>query len=242
MALVPDPFTLWVAVENADKATFCAFVPEDGPEKTGGLFVAQRQTEVRVLSPLRMAHREALSHGPEERVGGVREAPSVDTLYRQHYLPMLRVAHRVTRDWGAAEDAVQEAMFKAARGLSGFCGRSSLSTWLYRITINEAITVLRREQRERRVMASLIQKDRPHEASPGDVLDQVERRAQVRALMASLKQDHRSILLLRYHKERTDAEIAQQMGLPPGTVKSRLHRARLAFAQLVRRHPADAVM
>lgn len=179
---------------------------------------------------------------PEEMAGGPAPPeqaagspwPICEAVYRQHYESLLAAACRVLRDRSAAEDAVQEAILRAARGLAGFSGRSSLSTWLYRITVNAAVSLLRRERRERRLREGLIRALRPAGDDPEGALDRAELRAHVRALMRRLQPHHRRLLHLRYHEECTEAEIAARLRCPPGTVKSRLHRARLALARQVR--------
>ena len=139
-----------------------------------------------------------------------------------------------------AADVTQEALLKAWRGLPAFQGGSSFSTWLYRLTGNAAIDLLRRE-RKRRGDLSLDDPDRGWDSQladpappPEKSLEQKElRRAVVRAL-ALLSEEHRQVLVLRELNGASYEEMGRVLDLPPGTVKSRVARARLALAKLLR--------
>ena len=139
-----------------------------------------------------------------------------------------------------AADVTQEVFLKVWRGLPAFQGGSSFSTWLYRLTGNAAIDLLRREKK-RRGDLSLDDPDRrwdSHLADPTPLpeksLEQEElRRAVIRGL-ALLSEEHRQVLVLRELNGASYEEIGQVLGLPPGTVKSRVARARLALAKLLK--------
>jgi RNA polymerase sigma-70 factor (ECF subfamily) len=137
---------------------------------------------------------------------------------------------------GHAEDArdiVQEALVQAFLKLESFQRRSAFYTWLYRIAFNTAVS----RQRRRRPMASLDRRretnmDPPDdEPSPADNLEQKERNAQVRQAIAQLADDHRAVLVLREIDGCCYETIAEILDLPVGTVRSRLHRARLQLKE-----------
>ena len=139
-----------------------------------------------------------------------------------------------------AADVTQEVFLKVWRGLPAFQGGSSFSTWLYRLTGNAAIDLLRREKK-RRGDLSLDDPDRGWDSQladptppPEKSLEQEElRRAVIRGL-ALLSEEHRQVLVLRELNGASYEEIGQVLGLPPGTVKSRVARARLALAKLLK--------
>lgn len=136
-----------------------------------------------------------------------------------------------------AEDIAQEVFLRAYRNLAGFEGRARFSTWLYGIMLNAVRSFWRR--RTRRGTASLDAGDEanPHPDPPAQTDGPAamslrrERVAAVRAAIAALDEDSREIVVLRDIKGLTYEELADVLGLPAGTVKSRLHRARAALRQ-----------
>lgn len=150
-------------------------------------------------------------------------------LYRDD---VFRFAYLVVRDAPLAQDAVQEAFLKVFRSINKFQFRSSFKSWLYRVAVNEAITLLRRRKIKEELEpvpgagresggAGAVRDWQPEEA----VLDSEERRL-LRDAIGQLDPVHRSVVVLKYFHEFSDTEIASIIGCPPGTVKSRLHRAR----------------
>jgi RNA polymerase sigma-70 factor (ECF subfamily) len=133
-----------------------------------------------------------------------------------------------------AEDVAQEAFVQAYLKLATFAGESAFYTWLYRIAINTAISQRRRKREETSV-------DQNREAlgiEPEDGAEQVEERllreeraGQVQRALARLNKDHRVILVLREIEGYDYDAIARILDLPVGTVRSRLHRARLQLKQ-----------
>lgn len=151
------------------------------------------------------------------------------------------VYHQALRMLGSPEDAAdvtQEVFLKLWRTLPSFRGESTLSTWLYRLTDNTAIDLLRRERRHRGDL-SLDDGDNPP-SIPADSApspqEQVERRdeqAAVAAALAQLSEDHRRILILRELNGLSYEEIGAMLDLAPGTVKSRIFRARLSLTRIL---------
>lgn len=133
-----------------------------------------------------------------------------------------------------AEDAVQEAFLKAYRSLNDFRQDSRFSVWLYRIVSNLCLDQLRR--RKRQAEQSLTVEDESGEEteldvpdksfSPGALLEQKLTREAVRRGLDALPPEHRQILLLRELEGLSYEEIGQALSLEPGTVKSRIFRAR----------------
>lgn len=154
-----------------------------------------------------------------------------------------QVYHQALRMLGNAEDAAdmtQEAFFKAWQGLPGFQGESSLSTWLYRLTNNVCIDFLRREKKRRGELsldaddsAALPLADPT--PSPQLSLERKELRQTIEAGLAQLSDEHRQVLVLREISGLSYDEIAELLELSPGTVKSRIARARLSLAKFLRK-------
>lgn len=150
-------------------------------------------------------------------------------LYRDD---VFRFSYLVVRDTSLAQDVVQEAFLKVFRSIEKFQFRSSFKSWLYRVAVNEAITILRR----RKVKEDLepmpdISNDRAaanatRDWQPEEAVLESEERQLLRWAIGQLDPVHRSVVVLKYFHEFSDTEIGAIIGCPPGTVKSRLHRAR----------------
>ena len=151
------------------------------------------------------------------------------------------LALRLIGDREEAADQAQEAFLKAWQGLNAFQGESSFSTWLYRLTDNACLDLLRREKK-RRGDASLddeeslsLAQQLPHPGpSPQEHLERGERMTALEQGLQQLSQEHRRILVLREINGLSYQEIGAILGLSDGTVKSRLARARLALANYLR--------
>lgn len=132
-------------------------------------------------------------------------------------------------------DVEQEILAGLWTGMDRFRFASSFRTWLYRFCRNRAIDLLRREGRHRRrgdaaARAALTAAPADLE-DPGDGLEREERRARVREALATLSPDDRMLVVMKDVEDLGIAEIAATTGLPEGTVKSRLHRARERLAR-----------
>lgn len=151
---------------------------------------------------------------------------ALGTLYALHAEVAARTAFLITRDRAAAEDAVQEAFLQVIRNAPQLRDPAAFRPWFYRIVVNTAKRLSRRARRP--LPLDLHQRDTvdlsvlsPEEASIG--IEEIER---VRTAIAGLSDAHREVIVLRYYTGLSEAEIAETLGVPAGTVKSRLHRAR----------------
>ncbi|MDA7978486.1 MAG: sigma-70 family RNA polymerase sigma factor [Pirellulales bacterium] len=127
-----------------------------------------------------------------------------------------------------AQDVVQDAFVQAFTKLSTFKGTSAFYTWLYRIAFNVSIS----RRRKRRPSVSLEHgKDEmgaePAAALVPDRMELTERAAQLNTALEALTEEHRTVLILREMEDCSYEEIAEMLDLPIGTVRSRLHRARM---------------
>lgn len=120
-----------------------------------------------------------------------------------------------------AEDVVQESLLGALRGAARFEGRSSLTTWLSRIVANQ-VAALRRYKRVRRA-DTLDGEDSPQ---PTGARVDPDAKLDVERLLAALSPEHREVIVLRELQGFSYDEIAETLGVPRGTVESRLFRAR----------------
>ena len=149
---------------------------------------------------------------------------------------LFRTAWSILKDRGEAEEAVQAGYLSAFAALDKFEGRSSLSTWLTRIVVNEALGRLRSQRRRREHLESegvaLLDtyRERLAQASVEPAPDATVAREQLRQLIeravADLQDGFRSVFVLRDIEGLSVEETAEALGIPPATVKTRLHRAR----------------
>jgi RNA polymerase sigma-70 factor (ECF subfamily) len=133
-----------------------------------------------------------------------------------------------------AQDVVQDAFVQAFVKLDTFQQTSAFYTWLYRIAFNVAVT----HRRRRKPVLSVEQtrqasgeEPTDDQADPGERLEQEERRRLVQAAISRLSEEHRSVLILREIDGCCYETIAEILELPIGTVRSRLHRARLQLKE-----------
>ncbi len=129
-----------------------------------------------------------------------------------------------------ALDVVQDAFVQAYTKLDSFKGESAFYTWLYRIAFNTAVTHRRKRRSEmsiERVREEAGGEPIDRGGAPDEPLEQQERVAQVRAALARLSEEHRTVLVLREIDGCCYETIAEILDMPVGTVRSRLHRARL---------------
>jgi RNA polymerase sigma-70 factor (ECF subfamily) len=171
------------------------------------------------------------------------ESQAFDFLLKRHEAKTFSVAFRMTRNREDAQDVVQQAFLKAFMHLDGFQEKSSFSTWLTRIVINEGLMCLRRN-RSRRERSLDDVKSESEELFPSEIPDRAkdpaeiyEQRENERILCEAVNQlgtEFRTVLCLRL-EERTVGETAEILGLGVGTLKARLFRARQKLRVLLTR-------
>lgn len=135
-----------------------------------------------------------------------------------------------------AADATQEALVAIVRGLPRFDGRSAFSTWVHRVATNACLDEMRRRKR-RPVAADDMAGDEsvPHDRG---VADEVAGRIDIDRALRRLPDDFRAAVVLRDLSGLDYAEIAEVLGIPAGTVKSRIARGRAMLADLLGGNPA----
>lgn len=160
--------------------------------------------------------------------------------------------YRMTNDREAARDMAQEAFVKAYEALSRFEHKSSFYTWLFRIAVNLCISQRRRDRRvttqssdhiaeslanpqasgQALKLRAMVTEDQS--AQPAEVAHRRETRSAVMQALSELDDDQRAILVLRELESFDYQAIADILKIPIGTVRSRLHRARLALKERLR--------
>lgn len=164
-------------------------------------------------------------------------------LVAKYQRKLSRLVSRYVRDPGSVEDVVQETFIKAFRALPSFRGESAFYTWIYRIGINTAKNHLMTQGRR---VSTLTEYDAEEAegfaeagqlrelATPESVLQSKQIAETVNQAMADLPDELRVAITLREIEGYSYDEIAEQMGCPIGTVRSRIFRAREAIAARLR--------
>jgi RNA polymerase sigma-70 factor (ECF subfamily) len=143
---------------------------------------------------------------------------AMEALYRRHWRPAYRAAYLIVQDQAAAEDIAQEAFLSALRSLDRFDRRRPFGPWLHRIVVNRAIDWARARALRREVG------DLPDQAADPTSHEDDPQAHELAAALAALSPEHRAVIVLRHLLGYTPGEIAKLLGVPRGTVNSRLRR------------------
>jgi RNA polymerase sigma-70 factor, ECF subfamily len=187
-----------------------------------------------------------MTHSDQELMERLREGDedAFEGLLARYREAVYRYLAATVRDGAAAEDLLQEVFLRLWTRAEQWDGRGALKAWLFRIATNLALNHLRTVQRRReqpleivgdvtageradRVPDWLIDTSSP---SPEAVLEQAERQALLRRLVDGLPEEKRAVFRLVHEEKMSLQDVADALGIPEGTVKSRLHYARKRLA------------
>ena len=170
----------------------------------------------------------------EQHLAAGRHDRAFDLVVGVYKERVFRLALSILRERAAAEDAAQETFVRVWKALPRFDGRAALGTWIFAIARNTCLMELRR----RRPTVSLDDPDSPdaqHAASQiasGPALD--PERDNLLRLVGQLPRNQQEAVRLFYMEERSYEAVAESLGMPLGTVKNLLHRARKRLIELAR--------
>lgn len=154
---------------------------------------------------------------------------AMDQLLSRHYERLYALCRRMARNDADAADACQEALMAIVRGLDKFQGQSTFRTWSHRVASNACLDELRR--RQRRPLAVV---EEPETISDGpDIDQQVADRLTIEDALPQMAEEFRAPVVLRDVMGMDYAEIADTLGIAPGTVRSRISRGRRQLAGLL---------
>ena len=181
----------------------------------------------------------------------LKDKTAIRSIIRQHNRRLFRVARSIVSDDGEAEDVLQESYLRAFQSLHSFRAQSTLSTWLTRIVVNEALQRLRRRV-EPPIDAAGVAPRLPHNVvhfplgghSPVDperTLAQRQLSQLLERAIDALPADFRTVLVARVLEDMSVEETAAFLDLRPETVKTRLHRARRLLKEALAEH-IDALL
>lgn len=155
---------------------------------------------------------------------GVLDARAFDALFRESAADVHAYAISLLSDRSAAEDVTALAFERLYRSRARLDHRRGTPrAWLFSIARNAALDELRRRRRGSRY--ELLQEERSGEPAAGDQLERLERRATVRDALAALPLREREVVLLKFHGQLSNAELARALGISESNAGTRLHRA-----------------
>ena len=189
-----------------------------------------------------------MPHGPQDEAALVAEAIegselAFRTLVERYQRPVFSLVLRMVRDHGVAEDVTQEVFVKAWMALSRYDPRRRFASWLFKIASNAAIDQLRRKKlpttpietsdTDQSSILDRIEDERSE--SPDTLVKRRELSAALEAAVAALRPEYRLVVLLRFREELPYRDIAEATGMPLGTVKTNLRRARREIEDRLRK-------
>lgn len=172
------------------------------------------------------------------------KASAFGDLVRRYQDRLYNAVFRVVENAEDTADVVQEAFINAYQSLNSFKGDSEFFTWLYRIAFNAAISLKRK--RKAVVRLDWDDDDKSNEpvdsaeyTRPGLAMERAEEDAKLMAALSRLSPEHRAVLVLKDLEDQRYEDIADILDVPIGTVRSRLHRARLELRDLLTRNETE---
>ena len=145
-----------------------------------------------------------------------------------------------------AQDVVQDAFLQAYQALGGFKGDSQFFTWLYRIAINTAISLKRKQRVTLRMHGSreeggAVEPVDPSEfTQPGYALERAEQERKIQQALSRLSAEHRAVLIMKDMEGQKYEVMAEVLEVPIGTIRSRLHRARLELREILKQQDEES--
>jgi len=152
---------------------------------------------------------------------------------------LYNTVYRLVANAEDARDVVQETFLSAYQSLAAFKGDSLFFTWLYRIAINNAISMKRKQRAVLRLTSGLETgavaepADRSEATQPGRAMEMAEDERRVHRALNRLSAEHRTVLVLKDMEGRKYEEMAEILEVPIGTIRSRLHRARMEMRDIL---------
>ena len=167
-----------------------------------------------------------------------REA-SFEELVRRYQRPIAAYVYRMVGDYDTALDLTQEVFIKVYNSLARYRSEFKFSTWIYKIAHNAAIDHLRRHAVREQTLTGSVEGERREVAiesrrlTPEQESERKERRSEIESVVQLLQASYRELIILRHSHDLSYDEIAEVTGLPLGTVKNRLFRARETMRDLL---------
>jgi RNA polymerase sigma-70 factor (ECF subfamily) len=158
---------------------------------------------------------------------------AMQVLYARHHVKVFRFTLRLVRNEATAEDLISEVFLDVWRQADRFEGRAQVSTWILAIARFKALSALRRKPEEELDDETAGAIEDP-EDDPETVLQKKDKAAVLRECLTGLSPEHREIIDLVYYHEKSVEEVAEIVGIPENTVKTRMFYARKKLSELLK--------
>lgn len=186
----------------------------------------------------------AVEMGAEEQslarkaANGDREA--FEQLVLTYEKKVFNIAYRMCGNYDDASELAQEAFIKVFKSINSFRADSEFGTWIYRITVNVCLDHIRKHKKQAQMIMEDLGEDDyilhntlSREKSPAEYAESRETAREISSALGELKEDQKTMIVLRDIEGFTYNEIANMLEISEGTVKSRINRARLALSNIL---------
>ena len=160
-------------------------------------------------------------------------------LFTRHNVRIYRFVLRLTGDKSIAEDTISEVFLEVWRHAGRFSMKSQVSTWLLAIARNKALATLRRRSESQLSNEDFLLTIEDPADNPEQFLDRQNRSTTLQFCLKQLSPAHREVIDLVYYHEKSVAEVAEIVGIPANTIKTRMHYARSRMAMLLQQAGID---
>jgi RNA polymerase sigma-70 factor (ECF subfamily) len=158
---------------------------------------------------------------------------AMQVLFARHHVRVYRFVLRLVRDESVAEDLISEVFLDVWRQAGRFEGRSAVSTWLLAIARFKALSALRKRPDEE-LDEETAEAIEDTSDTPEVSLEKKDKSAAIRKCLEKLSAEHREIIDLVYYHEKSVEEVAEIVGIPENTVKTRMFYARKRLAEILK--------
>ena len=161
------------------------------------------------------------------------DSGAFDEIVQRYEQRVYAVTLRMTGNPDDARDAMQEVFISALRALRSFRGDAQLSTWIHRVAVNASLDLMRKRSRRSTRPIEEAHETPSSDVPPDEAAARAARADEVQRALLQVSEEHRAVLVLHDLQDLDYAEVAEALDIPVGTVKSRLHRARVEMARLL---------
>jgi RNA polymerase sigma-70 factor (ECF subfamily) len=167
------------------------------------------------------------------------DAKALERLFARAQTRVFRFLMRMVKNQAVAEELLNEVFLSVWQNADRYEGRSEPMTWMLSIAHNKAISTLRKKTEVLGVVDEVAKDLVAEDDTPDVAAQKQDKSAKIRACMEELSADHRTILDLVYYQEQSVAEVAEVLGIPENTVKTRMFYARKKLSELLRERGVD---
>lgn len=163
---------------------------------------------------------------------------AMQVLFARHHVRVYRFVLRLVRNEATAEDLISEVFLEIWRQAGKFEGRSAVTTWMLGIARFKALSALRRRQEEE-LDDETAERIEDHADDPETALSKKDKGAVLRECLTKLSAEHREVIDLVYYHEKSVEEVAEIVGIPEATVKTRMFYARKKLSELLKQRGVE---